>query len=141
MIDDWIRLGALIDDDPEIVGALRDAAESSEDMRAALLDALDDAGALAYMEWSDTGVELADAFAALPRVVATGADLDEIGDIDGALDAAVTGADGILAPHGLRTLYLDEGTDACPLVVVAAADVAAIVELAGRLNLAVRVFR
>lgn len=137
---DWSRLSALIDDDPEVAAAVEWALAHGGDPRAALLDALDDAGALAYMEWADSGVELADAFAALPRVVASGAELDEVGDIDGSLDAAITAADDLLEPHGLRTLYLDEGTDACPLVVVARTDVAEIVELAGRLELAVRLF-
>lgn len=137
---DWSRLSALIDDDPEVAAAVEWALAHGGDPRAALLDALDDAGALAYMEWADSGIELADAFAALPRVVASGAELDEVGDIDGSLDAAITAADDLLEPHGLRTLYLDEGTDACPLVVVARTDVAEIVELAGRLELAVRLF-
>ena len=63
MIEDWVRLGALLEDDPEVGKAIRHAGRDGGDVRAALFDALDDAGALAYMEWSDSGVELADALA------------------------------------------------------------------------------
>lgn len=109
MIEDWVRLGALLEDDPEVGKAIRHAGRDGGDVRAALFDALDDAGALAYMEWSDSGVELADALAQVPRVFQTGADLDEVGDVAGGLTEAIARADGILSAHDLRTVYLDEG--------------------------------
>ncbi|MCT9001265.1 DUF6630 family protein [Microbacterium memoriense] len=140
MIEDWLRLGALLEDDSEVADSIRRSGGAGEDVRAALFDALDDAGALAYMEWSDSGVELADALAQLPRVFRTGADLDEVGDVDGALSDAIAEADGILSGHGLCTLYLDEGSDACPLVVVARSDVDEITALAARLSITARTF-
>lgn len=136
----WLRLGALIDDDPEVTAALQEAARSSDDLRSALLDAVDDAGALAYMEWADSGVELADALAQLPRVFRAGIDTDEVGDVDGSLERAIAAADRILARAELRIIYLDEGSDACPLVVVACGDVAEIHVLADRLGWPVRTF-
>ncbi|WP_298742307.1 hypothetical protein [uncultured Microbacterium sp.] len=140
MIEDWVRLGALLEDDPEVGKAIRHAGRDGGDVRAALFDALDDAGALAYMEWSDSGVELADALAQVPRVFQTGADLDEVGDVAGRLTEAITRADGILSAHDLRTVYLDEGSDACPLVVVASGDVEEITALAARLSFTARTF-
>lgn len=140
MVHDGVRLAALIDDDPEVAGALRRAPQGDAELGAALLDALDDAGALAYMEWSDSGVELADALGQLPRIVRAGIDMDEVGDVDGSLEDAISRADALLIPRGMRLLYLDEGTDACPLVVVAQRDVDEIVEIAGRIGLKVRAF-
>lgn len=140
MVHDGVRLAALIDDDPEVAGALRRAPQGDAELGAALLDALDDAGALAYMEWSDSGVELADALGQLPRIVRAGIDVDEVGDVDGSLEEAISRADALLIPRGMRLLYLDEGTDACPLVVVAQRDVDEIVEIAGRIGLKVRAF-
>ncbi|WP_298942651.1 hypothetical protein [uncultured Microbacterium sp.] len=140
MIEDWVRLGALLEDDPEVGKAIRHAGRDGGDVRAALFDALDDAGALAYMEWSDSGVELADALAQVPRVFQTGADLDEVGDVAGGLTEAIARADGILSAHDLRTVYLDEGSDACPLVVVASGDVEEITALAARLSFTARTF-
>ncbi|WP_299088128.1 hypothetical protein [uncultured Microbacterium sp.] len=140
MIEDWVRLGALLEDDPEVGKAIRHAGRDGGDVRAALFDALDDAGALAYMEWSDSGVELADALAQVPRVFQTGADLDEVGDVAGGLTEAIARADGILSAHDLRTVYLDEGSDACPLVVVARGDVEEITALAARLSFTARTF-
>lgn len=140
MIEDWMRLGALLEDDPEVGKAIRHAGRDGGDVRAALFDALDDAGALAYMEWSDSGVELADALAQVPRVFQTGADLDEVGDVAGGLTEAIARADGILSAHDLRTVYLDEGSDACPLVVVASGDVEEITALAARLSFTARTF-
>lgn len=136
---DWIRLAELLDEDPEVAAELG-RASATTDLRGVLFDALDDAGALAYMEWSDSGVELADALAQVPRVFRTGADLDEVGDVDGALADAIAEADGILARHGLQSVYLDEGSDACPLVVVARSDVDEITALGTRLSLRPRVF-
>lgn len=140
MIEDWVCLGALLEDDPEVGKAIRHAGRDGGDVRAALFDALDDAGALAYMEWSDSGVELADALAQVPRVFQTGADLDEVGDVAGGLTEAIARADGILSAHDLRTVYLDEGSDACPLVVVASGDVEEITALAARLSFTARTF-
>lgn len=135
-IEDWTRLCNLLDDDPEFAPAVLDAIEAGDDPWDALIDALDDAGALAYLDLGDTGAELADALPALPRVFRTGVDLDEVGDVDD-LTAAVTRANELLAPHGLHLVHLadPEDEDAYPLVAVPAANVDDIAALIDRLTL------
>ena len=134
-IDDWTRLCGLLDDDPELAPAVRDAAEHDEDPWDALIDALDDAGALAYLDRGDTGVELADALAALPRVFRADVELDEVGDVDD-LDAAIAKANELLAPRLLRLVHIadPEDEDAHPLVAVPAANVDEIHALIGSLG-------
>ncbi len=139
MTDDWLRLASLLADDPDVAAAIGGAGAGA-DLRDVLVDALDDGGALAYMEWSDSGPELAEALAQLPRVFRAGIDPDEVGDVGGSLEDAIVRADALLAPQALRVLYLDEGSDACPLLVVAAADIPEIGDLAARVGLVVRVF-
>jgi len=106
----WQRLCTLLDDDelvwPEVRAALDDPDADPWD---ALLDGLDDAGALASLEREDTGMELSDALAQLPRVFRLQPDLDAVTDTD-ELDDAVREADRILAAAGFRLLEL-EGTD------------------------------
>lgn len=159
--DVWTRLARLLDDDPQLVASVglaaadpaayfsaheRDLVDRGigepEDVDPWLvaIDGLDEAGALAYMDWKDTGVELVDALAGLARVARAGIDLETVADVDGDLTAAVTAADALLAPHGLRLVYLEEDSDAYPLVVVPAADAEAIVDLATRLGREARTF-
>ena len=142
----WARLCALIDDDPDLAPAVLDAAE--DDRWETLFDGLDDAGSLAYLEQDDTGMELAEALPALPRIVGAGVELDEVGDIDD-LDAAIARADEILAPHGLRLLYLDEddvvdGDDeddkAFPLIAVPLGSADEIIALASAIGRTARAF-
>ncbi|UWF77968.1 MULTISPECIES: DUF6630 family protein [Microbacterium] len=161
-IDAWKRLCELLDDDPELradvrlavadpdgyVDAHADALHtrgiaSPEDVDPwlVLIDGLDDAGALAYMDRDDTGIELAEALSGVPRAIRSGVDLDEIGDVDGDLPAAIARADELLAPSGLRLLYLQEEPDACPLVVVRASQAEDILSLAAELGRSARVFR
>lgn len=139
-MDEWTRLCALLDDDPELAPSVRRSVRDGDDAWAALIDGLDDAGALAYLEENDTGVELADALPQVPRVFAAGVEVDEVADVDGALTAAIVRADGILASHDLRIVYLEEDSDAYPLVVVPIANVAEILEIAARLGSTARVF-
>lgn len=129
-----MRLCALLDDDPELAPAVRDAMD--DDPWAALIDGLDDAGSLAYLDISDSGVELADALAALPRVFRAQVDLDEVGDVDESLPAVIARAEEILAPHTLRLVHLPDPEDdeAHPLVAVSASDVDEIRTLIGRLH-------
>lgn len=137
-MQDWARLCRLLDDDPELVASVAVAA-SDGDPWLAVIDGLDDAGALAYLETEDVGAELADALAGLPRVFRTSVDLASVADIDDLADA-IAGADAILAPHDLRVVYLEEESDAFPLVVVRRADAEAIVALAAQLGHEARVF-
>lgn len=161
MGEEWARLCELIDNDPEVGDAVAKAAGDPEAFLAehaqvlgelgvtdasqvdpwlALIDAIDDAGALAYLEPDDTGEELADALAALPRVVAAGVELDEVSDVAESQRDAIAVADRLLAAHGLRVVYLDEGTEDVPLVVVPIADSEEIVRLVGRLGHVASVF-
>jgi hypothetical protein len=133
--DDWQRLCALLDDDellwPAVEAALRDA---DADAWETLLDGLDDAGALAYLDAEDTGMELSDALAQLPRVFRLQPDLDAVTDTDD-LGEAISAADRVLAGDGHRLLRLEEpGTDAHALVVVPSDSVAEILRLAGSLQ-------
>ncbi|MGM7698130.1 DUF6630 family protein [Microbacterium sp. A84] len=139
-IEDWARLCALLDDDPELEPAVRQAVADETDAWQVLIDGLDEAGALAYLDGKDTGIELADALPALPRIFRTGVDVDEVGDVDGELSAAVVRADELLNPHGLRLVYLDEDTDAYPLVAVPTANVDEIIALSERLGHTARAF-
>lgn len=136
--DDWARLCDLLDDDPEVAPAVLEA--DDDDRWTALIDGLDEAGALAYLDEGDSGVELADALPALPRVFRAGIDLDEVGDIEGGIDEAATRADELLARHGLRLVFLEDESDAYPLVAVPAENVSAILELTERLGCTARSF-
>ena len=114
----WERLTGLIDDDALLWPRVQEALEDEEDPWEALLDGLDDAGALAYLDAEDTGMELADALAQLPRVFRLQLDLGAVNDTD-ELDQAMIAADGLLAGHGFRLVELqDEDDDAHALAVV-----------------------
>jgi len=161
MTDDWTRLCGLLDDDPEIPGPVLQALSDPEgyfaehqqqqldrgiesadeiDPWLVMIDGLDDAGALAYLDWKDSGVELADALAGLPKVIRTGVDTDPIGDVEGDLEAAIARADELLATQGLRLVYLDEDSDAYPLVAVPSENVDEIIAVAERLGYEARTF-
>ncbi|WP_164234257.1 DUF6630 family protein [Microbacterium hydrocarbonoxydans] len=158
--NDWGRLCELLDDDAELAAEVRLAADDPEeyfrrhedrladrgiespdetDPWLALIDGLDDVGALAYLDWKDTGAEVAQALAGVPRVVRAGIDLDAVEDIDD-LEAAVAHADRLLAGSGLRVVYLEEDSDAYPLVVVPSAHAAEIIEISARLGYEARTF-
>ncbi|GAA2749836.1 DUF6630 family protein [Amnibacterium kyonggiense] len=116
---DWRRLCALLDDDEAVRQAVDEALESGDDPWEALLDGLDEAGALAFLRSDDTGMELSDALAQLPRVFAVQPDLDEVTDTDD-LGEATAAADRILARSDLRIVRLVEEDDAWPVLVVLA---------------------
>lgn len=158
--NDWIRLCELLDEDAELAADVRLAAEDPEeyfrrrearladrgiessdevDPWLALIDGLDDAGALAYLDWKDTGAEVAQALAGVPRVARAGVDLDAVEDADELADA-VAHADRLLADSGLRVVHLDEDSDAYPLVVVPSVHAAEIIELSARLGYEARTF-
>lgn len=115
----WRRLCALLDDDESVGQAVEAALEAGDDPWEALLDGLDEAGALAYLQAEDTGMELSDALAQLPRVFALQPDLDEVTDTDD-LGEATAAADRILAASALRLVRLIEDDDTWPVVVVPA---------------------
>lgn len=125
--DDWARLCALLDDDPELAPSVM-AADAAERWDA-LIDGLDDAGALAYLEEGDGGVELADALPQLPRIFRTGVELDEVGDVSD-LPGALARADAMLAAHALQLLRLEEDPTAVPIVAVPVEHVDEIVAIA-----------
>lgn len=136
----WRRLCALLDDDPELWPTVQATLEDPPaDPWTALLDGLDDAGALAYLDHDDQGMELAEALAGVPRVRDArldGAPLDlgAVTDTDGDVPTAVRAADRVLAPAGLCLVHLDEGSDAFPLVAVRTSDRADIEQLVTELG-------
>lgn len=125
---DWQRLCALLDDDESVWEAVEAALQQGEDPWDALIGGLDDAGALAYLQADDTGMELSDALAQLPRVFALQPDLDEVTDTDDLVEATEA-ADRILSAAGLRIVRLVEEEDAWPVAVVPASGVPEIVRL------------
>ncbi|WP_406247060.1 hypothetical protein ACI7YT_16615 [Microbacterium sp. M] len=139
-VQDWARFCRLLDDDSELLASVETAAADPDaDPWLAVIDGLDDAGALAYLETQDFGGELVDALAGLPRVFRTSVDLGPVADIDDLPDA-IAAADLLLAQHDLRVVFLEEDSDAFPLVVVAASDAETIVDLAAQLGHQARVF-
>lgn len=135
LIDDWVRLCNLLDDDPEFAPAVVDAVEAGDDPWDALIDALDDAGALAYLDVGDTGAELVDAVSGLPRVFRADIELDKVSDVDD-LDEAIAQANVIFASHLLRLIHIEdpEDADAHPLVAAASANVDEIHSLIAKLG-------
>jgi hypothetical protein len=131
----WERLCSLLDDDEQLWPAVAAALEESDgDPWDALLDGLDDAGALASLEAEDTGMELADALAQLPRVFRLQPDLGDVNDTDD-LDDAVRAADQVLEGHGHRLLILEsDDADVHELVVVPEEAVGPILETAEALE-------
>jgi hypothetical protein len=132
---DWRRLCALLDDDEAVWEAVESALEAGDDPWDALIGGLDDAGALAYLQADDTGMELSDALAQLPRVFALQPDLDAVTDTDD-LVAAMQAADAALSEGGLRLACLLEPDDenSRPIVAVAAGRSEELVGLAGVLG-------
>jgi hypothetical protein len=121
--EEWRRLCALLDDDETVWDDVETALRDGEDPWDALLGGLDDAGALAYLQADDTGMELSDALVQLPRVYALQPDLGAATDTDD-LVAAVRLADAALSAGGFRLLRLvEDDEDSWPLVAVRAASV------------------
>lgn len=135
----WHRFCDLLDADEHLWPGVATALEDG-DPREALLDGLDDAGALAYLDAGDTGMELTDALVQLPRVFRLQPDLDEVTDTDD-LDEALAAADAVLADDDHRLLELeDPDDDSRALVVVQADAVAELLGLAERLRVGVTAF-
>lgn len=132
---EWQRLCALLDDDEAVWEAVQAALEAGDDPWEALLDGLDEAGALAYLQADDTGMELSDALAQLPRVFRLQPDLDEVTDTDD-LGEAMQVAGRALQPGGLGLLLLveDDDEDSRPVVAVTSASAEEIRERAERLE-------
>lgn len=108
--EDWRRLCALLDDDPAVWEAVDAALTAGDDGWEALLDGLDEAGALAYLQVDDTGMELTDALVQLPRVYRLRPDLNAVTDTDDLVEAMRL-ADAVLAAGALRLLRLVEEDD------------------------------
>ena len=138
---DWHRLCDLLDTDEHLWPGVETAlGDHDEDPAEALLDGLDDAGALAYLDAGDTGMELTDALVQLPRVFRLQPDLGEVTDTDD-LDDALAAADGVLAAREHRLLELEEPDgDSRALVVVPAGAVTEILRIAERLGVGVTAF-
>jgi hypothetical protein len=137
----WERFTRLLDDDELLWPRVREALESGDsDPWEALLDGLDDAGALAYLEAEDTGMELADALTQLPRVFRLQLDLGAVSDTDD-LDDALVAANGLLARRSCQLVQLhDADDDAYALAVVLEADVPEILNLSAEVERSVTTF-
>ena len=138
---EWERLTRLLDDDELLWPRVREALDDDENPWEALLDGLDDAGALAYLDEGDTGMELADALAQLPRVFRLQLGLGEVTDTDELEDAMVT-ADALLAARGFRLVRLHDADDedAHALAVVPEGSLPDILGLSAQLNRSVTAF-
>ncbi|MFV0430102.1 MAG: hypothetical protein ACK5KO_11855 [Arachnia sp.] len=157
----WARLCELLADDDELAPGVTLAAADPEEFFGrheatlrqrgigaadavnpwlVLIDGVDDAGALAYLDGKDGGEELAWALGELPRVVAAGIPLSAVAKAAGDIEHVAIVADRILGLHGLRLVLVDEGSDAYPFVVVAAAQADEVVGLAAALGHTVRRF-
>jgi hypothetical protein len=136
---EWRRLCGLLDDDETVWQAVETALQEGGDPWEALLDGLDDAGALAYLQVGDTGMELTDALAQLPRVFELQPDLGAATDTDD-LEEAMRTADRALVPGRLQLLRLieDDDPESWPVVVVPVDSAEAIRGLADALGRQVR---
>jgi hypothetical protein len=134
-VTDLERLAGLLDDDELLVPNLRGALAQEAEPWEALLAGLDDAGVLASLEADDTGMELADALAQLPRVFRLQLDLGDVTDTDD-LDDAIAAADAVLVGRGFRLVQLPDpdDVDVRALVVVDAGNVAEILRLSTELQ-------
>jgi hypothetical protein len=137
----WERFTRLLDDDELLWPRVKDALEVGDaDPWEALLDGLDDAGALAYLEADDTGMELADALAQLPRVFRLHLDLGAVSDTDD-LEMALVAANGLLAGRSCRLVQLhDADEDAYALAVVPEVNLPEILALSAELERSVTTF-
>lgn len=133
--EDWLRLCALLDDDPAVWEAVDAALTAGDDGWEALLDGLDEAGALAYLQADDSGMELTDALVQLPRVYRLQPDLNAVTDTDD-LVAAMRLADAALASGDLCLLRLveDDDNEFWPVVAVTTGAGRDIESLAGLLG-------
>ena len=134
----WQRLCTLLDDDEHLWPAVAESLEDPDgDAFEALIGGLDDAGVLAYLDPEDTGMELADALAQLPRVFRLQLDLGVVTDTDD-LDEAIALADQTLEARGFVLVRLDEpDEDAHALVAVPAGGLEEILEIAGDLEVGI----
>lgn len=156
----WSELARLLSDDPEVASATTRAVEDPAGYLAeheeslgqrgiedaeevtgaiALVDALAEAGDLAYLDWKASPEEVAGQLGALERIRDAGVDLDPVGGLDVEVEVAAGAANHLLSEEGLYVLILDEDSDAYPLVVVPAARVSDILTAAAAAGAEIRV--
>jgi len=141
-IAEWSRLSELLDDSADVAAAVAQAADDpGVDPWAVLIDALDGAGALAYLDWKDSGQQVAAALALLPRIADAGLDLGEVAAAEEDAPAAVAAVNRALDAYGITVVHLDEDSDAYPLVAVASGDADRVAALAQSLGRTARVYR
>lgn len=105
----------------------------------ALVDALDEAGELAYLDWKTHASDVAGLLANLPRVRASEVSLEPVADLEVSLEPAVAAANRLLEPAGIAVVVLDEDSDAYPLVAVPRELLPRIQDFAARAGATVRV--
>lgn len=155
----WDRFAALLTDDPGVAPQVRLAVadpagylaahedallqrgiEEADEVEGvvALVDALQGAGEVAYLDWKEEAGEVRAQVAGLPRVRAAGVALDAAGE--GSVEQVARAISRLLGPAGLVVVQVDEGSDAYPLVAVPADRLPALVAAGAAVDVGVRTF-
>ncbi|OYO01100.1 hypothetical protein B0O41_2975 [Propionibacteriaceae bacterium ES.041] len=156
----WCTFTALITDNAEARAAVQQSAddpqgyfdareedladrgiEDVEELTGVIpvVDALERAGELAYLDWKEPADEVVGKLARLPRVAGSGVDIPVLADSDGEVEQVTAQVNELLRPSGVVVAVLDEDSDAFPLVAVAADRADQVVELGQQLGSDVRV--
>lgn len=129
--DDLSQRG--IDDADEVTGVI------------VIIDALDAVNEVAYLDWKSPADEVVGLLQRLPRIAASGVDLqvlvDPGYDAEADVETVVRWVNGLLAPTDVTVAILDEDSDAYPLIAVPTGKVVALTETAQHLGAEVRVLR
>lgn len=105
----------------------------------AVVEALREAGELAYFDWNEPADEVVGKLARLPRVAQSGVDLEPLADAEDALEEVAAQVNELLRPTGVVIVVLDEDSDAFPLVAIPVDRADRVVALGQRLGSDVRV--
>ena len=115
--------------------------EDAEELEGVIpvVEALQDAGELAYLDWEEPADEVVGKLAGLPRVAQSGVDLAPLTDSEDSVEQVAAQANELLRPAGVVIVVLDEDSDAFPLVAVPVDRADQVVALGQRLGSDVRV--
>lgn len=122
--------------------ALRDRGiEEADGLRPviALVDALEGAGELAYLDWKSNPGTVVEELAGLPRLQRADVDLDPLLDLEGDLELALAHVNRLLKPADLAVIVIDEDSDAYPLVVIGRDRLSRVTDLAAEADAVVRI--
>lgn len=115
--------------------------EDVEELRGVIpvVEALQDAGELAYFDWKEPADEVIGKLKPLPRIAGSGVDLTPLADSEDSVEQVAAQANELLRPAGVVIVVLDEDSDAFPLVAVPVDRADQVVALGQRLGSDVRV--